>query len=75
MIMIEGSEGEGGGQILRSALVTGTPFRIDNIRAKRAKFDVLRGVPAGAELTHGNGDEKAALKEKLAAGNRHAEQD
>jgi RNA 3'-terminal phosphate cyclase (ATP) len=39
MITIDGSFGEGGGQILRSALalsmVTGTPFRIENIRANR----------------------------------------
>jgi RNA 3'-terminal phosphate cyclase (ATP) len=39
MIYIDGSFGEGGGQILRSALslsmITGVPFTIDNIRAKR----------------------------------------
>ena len=37
MIVIDGSEGEGGGQVLRTALalslVTGKPFRIENIRA------------------------------------------
>ncbi len=41
MIAIDGSRGEGGGQILRSALalsiLTGKPFRLDNIRANRAK--------------------------------------
>jgi RNA 3'-terminal phosphate cyclase (ATP) len=46
MILIDGSQGEGGGQILRSALalslVTGTPFRIDNIRAGRSKPGLLR---------------------------------
>ncbi len=46
MIVIDGSEGEGGGQILRSALtlsaLTGHPFRIENIRAKRAKPGLLR---------------------------------
>src|SRR5262245_35683820 len=39
LIEIDGSEGEGGGQIVRSALalsvLTGRPFKIVNIRAKR----------------------------------------
>lgn len=46
MITIDGSEGEGGGQILRSslalALVTGQPFRMERIRAKRQKPGLLR---------------------------------
>ncbi|MEM7204492.1 MAG: RNA 3'-terminal phosphate cyclase [Planctomycetota bacterium] len=46
MLTIDGAMGEGGGQILRSALglslVTGTPFRIDNIRAKRRQPGLLR---------------------------------
>jgi RNA 3'-terminal phosphate cyclase (ATP) len=45
-ITIDGSEGEGGGQILRTALalslVTGRPFRIDGIRAGRKKPGLLR---------------------------------
>ena len=45
MITIDGSFGEGGGQILRSALslslVTGKAFRIDNIRAGRRKPGLL----------------------------------
>jgi RNA 3'-terminal phosphate cyclase (ATP) len=39
MIHIDGSEGEGGGQVLRTSLalsiVTGKPFRLTNIRANR----------------------------------------
>src|SRR5689334_5065034 len=40
-ILIDGSQGEGGGQILRSSLalsvLTGKPFKIENIRANRDK--------------------------------------
>jgi RNA 3'-terminal phosphate cyclase (ATP) len=46
MITIDGSIGEGGGQILRTALglslVTGEPFTIENIRAGRSKPGLLR---------------------------------
>ncbi len=46
MIVIDGSQGEGGGQILRSALalslVTGEPFRIEKIRAGRKKSGLMR---------------------------------
>ena len=45
-ITIDGSAGEGGGQILRTSLalslVTGRPFRIENIRARRSKPGLLR---------------------------------
>src|SRR5687768_8248386 len=41
MIELDGSHGEGGGQILRSSLalsiLTGRPFKLVNIRANRAK--------------------------------------
>lgn len=46
MIVIDGSAGEGGGQLLRSALslamVTGCPFTIKNIRAKRKNPGLMR---------------------------------
>jgi len=46
MLLIDGSEGEGGGQMLRTslglALVTGQPVRIENIRARRAKPGLMR---------------------------------
>ena len=46
MIIIDGSEGEGGGQVLRNScalsLVTGQPFRITNIRGKREKPGLMR---------------------------------
>jgi RNA 3'-terminal phosphate cyclase (ATP) len=45
-LIIDGAAGEGGGQILRSALalslVTGRPFRIERIRAGRRKPGILR---------------------------------
>ena len=46
LIVIDGSEGEGGGQILRSSLalaaITGKGFRIVNIRGRRKKSGLLR---------------------------------
>lgn len=59
MIAIDGSSGEGGGQILRSALalsiVTGKPFRIENIRAGRRKPGLMRqhltAVRAAAQIS------------------------
>jgi RNA 3'-terminal phosphate cyclase (ATP) len=58
MIRIDGSLGEGGGQMLRSALslslATGKAFRIENIRAKRERSGLLRqhltAVLAGSEI-------------------------
>ena len=66
MITIDGSAGEGGGQILRTslslALVTGKPFCIENIRARRKRPGLsaqhLAAVLAAAEIgqaeVHGN---------------------
>jgi RNA 3'-terminal phosphate cyclase (ATP) len=59
MLTIDGSFGEGGGQILRTALalslVTGKPFRIENVRAGRKNPGLLRqhltAVNAAAEIS------------------------
>jgi RNA 3'-terminal phosphate cyclase (ATP) len=59
MITLDGSHGEGGGQILRSSLalsiITGKPFRIENIRANREKPGLQRqhltAVLAAAEIS------------------------
>lgn len=58
MIELDGSMGEGGGQILRTALtlsmITGQSFRIQNIRANRAKPGLMRqhliAVQAAAQV-------------------------
>ena len=58
MIELDGSQGEGGGQILRTSLalsmITGTPFRVTNIRANRAKPGLMRqhlvAVQAAAQV-------------------------
>jgi RNA 3'-terminal phosphate cyclase (ATP) len=46
VIIIDGSKGEGGGQVLRTSLAlslaTGAPFRIEHIRAARPKPGLLR---------------------------------
>lgn len=46
MITIDGSQGEGGGQIVRSSLalslVTGQPVTIENVRAKRSRPGLMR---------------------------------
>ncbi len=71
MIHIDGSSGEGGGQILRSSLslslVTGKPFRIENIRAGRERPGLLRqhltAVLAATEISGANA-EGAALGSK-----------
>jgi len=62
MVTIDGAQGEGGGQVLRSALtlslVTGTPFRIERIRAGRRKPGLLRqhltAVQAAAQVGQAN---------------------
>jgi RNA 3'-terminal phosphate cyclase (ATP) len=62
MITIDGSQGEGGGQILRTSLalslITGQPFRMENIRAGRKKPGLLNQHLTGvnAARTIGNAD-------------------
>jgi len=66
MLSIDGSQGEGGGQILRTSLalslLTGTPFRITGIRAGRRKPGLMRqhqcAVEAAARV--GSADVKGA---------------
>ena len=64
MITLDGSEGEGGGQILRTSLalsaLTGTPVRIERIRARRPKPGLQRqhlvAVQAAARVSGGHLD-------------------
>jgi RNA 3'-terminal phosphate cyclase (ATP) len=59
-LTIDGSYGEGGGQVLRSSLamslVTGRPFVIENIRAGRKKPGLMRqhltAVGAATKISH-----------------------
>src|SRR5919109_942980 len=58
MLTIDGSHGEGGGQILRTSLalslVTGKPFHLKNVRARRSKPGLqpqhLMSVRAAAQI-------------------------
>jgi len=60
MLTIDGSRGEGGGQIFRTSLtlslVTGTPFRIERIRAGRAKPGLMRQHLTALEAAAAVGD-------------------
>src|SRR5262245_16191032 len=77
-VTIDGAEGEGGGQLLRTALslslVTRTPFRIERIRAGRKKPGLLRqhlnGVePAvqvgGARVAGGAGGQESLVNKRM----------
>ena len=69
-ILIDGNYGEGGGQIIRSALslsmITGRPFRLTNVRAKRSKPGLahqhVTAIRASAEISaaHADGAELGA---------------
>lgn len=70
-IHIDGSLGEGGGQVLRSSLalslVTGRPFTIENIRANRKKPGLMRqhltAVEAAAKVGRTHSDSKIGATE------------
>jgi len=76
MIELDGSLGEGGGQILRTALalslITGQPFRLTNIRARRPKPGLMRqhltcvqaavAVGGGADVTRAVNADGQAVK-------------
>ena len=72
-ITIDGSEGEGGGQILRSSLtlslITGKPFRIENIRSRRKKPGLLRqhltAVRAAAKISRAKADGASMGSQRL----------
>lgn len=78
MIALDGAQGEGGGQILRSALslsmITGQPFDISGIRAGRARPGLLRqhltAVLAAKEICGAevNGDELGSQRLRFAPG-------
>ncbi len=73
LITIDGSVGEGGGQILRTSLalslVTGKPFVIENIRAKRERPGLLRqhltAVNAAVEVGEARVDGNAIGSSRL----------
>lgn len=78
IIALDGAQGEGGGQILRSALslsmITGQPFEMSGIRAGRAKPGLLRqhltAVRAATEICGAqvNGDELGSQQLRLRRG-------
>jgi len=74
VLLIDGAEGEGGGQILRSALalsiITRRPFRMDNVRAKRSRPGLMRqhltAVTAAAQICGATVDGAAIGSSRLA---------
>ena len=72
-LTIDGSQGEGGGQILRSSLalsiITGTPIHIENIRARRRRPGLMRqhltAVLAAAEVCQGHLEGAAVRSREL----------
>jgi RNA 3'-terminal phosphate cyclase (ATP) len=78
MLEIDGSFGEGGGQVLRSAvalaMVTGTPVAVRNVRARRRRPGLMRqhltAVRAAAEICGARvaGDEVGSTSLELTPG-------
>ncbi|WP_093561593.1 RNA 3'-terminal phosphate cyclase [Pseudoduganella namucuonensis] len=74
MIELDGSQGEGGGQVLRTSLtlsmITGQPVRIKNIRANRPKPGLMRqhlvAVQAAAEACGAETSDAALGSRELA---------
>lgn len=64
MLELDGAQGEGGGQLLRSALalslVTGTPFRIVNVRAGRRRPGLMRQHLTAVEAAAAVGQARVA---------------
>ncbi|MCW8138680.1 MAG: RNA 3'-terminal phosphate cyclase [Planctomycetota bacterium] len=60
MLVLDGAQGEGGGQVLRTALglslLTGTPFRIERIRANRSPPGLRRQHLTAVEAAAAVGD-------------------
>jgi RNA 3'-terminal phosphate cyclase (ATP) len=60
LVKIDGSQGEGGGQILRTAIslsaITGKPIEVNNIRSKRTNPGLrpqhMAGIRIIADLFH-----------------------
>jgi RNA 3'-terminal phosphate cyclase (ATP) len=71
MIVIDGSQGEGGGQILRTSLalslVTGQPLRMERIRARRQKPGLLRQHLTAVEAARTVGCAELVLQTVLPA--------
>lgn len=77
-IIIDGAQGEGGGQVLRTSMtlaaLTGQPIEIHNIRAGRKKPGLLRqhltSVRAAAQISNGRleGDELRSTKLRFEPG-------
>lgn len=76
MIVIDGSHGEGGGQVLRTSLalslLTRTPFRIENLRVFTAFGE--RGVPAETVAHNAAKQARRYINSNAAVGEHLADQ-